>query len=571
MPANRPRDLSPQQLGFTPQRAVPWLNPRLLAGTGVRTVFSDLFGAYFDMRELQAVFGDTRHVYSGAAELWLDYTADVGDGFDATYSIATLMARPTLEIRRPDGQPLELPRGDVLVLGGDQVYPTASGPAYGDRWKGPYTAAIPVPAPFTPDLFALPGNHDWYDGLTAFLRLFAQSDSIGGWQTRQQRSYFVLALPHRWWLYAIDTQLDVYIDKPQLRYFTAAAQELRPDDRVILCAARPTWVISQQSPDAYDSVDYFIRTIVEPTGARIPVMLSGDAHHFARYTGSGPDGRGRELVTCGGGGAYLVGTAHLPTRITVPPTTTLTRQASAPQTYDLAATFPTRDKSRALGWRIFWRLSWRNPGLLVLLGLMQTLLMFALRTAHGRWLNAPIAVAVAAVLVGTVLFATVTALDRTKFRHWVAAVLHAVPHVALGLVGTAAWTALPLAHLPNPWSIVLGFVVYGPVIALIDSWVVGAYLVVASRFQINVNELYAGLGIEDFKSFLRLHIAGDGSLTIYAVAVDTVATKWRADPDAPEAAPWIVPTVPLSARLAEPPVTVRTVSTAAGWGTTPPR
>ena len=83
-----------------------------------------------------------------------------------------------------------------------------------------------------------------------------------------------------------------------------------------------------------------------------------------------------------------------------------------------------------------------------------------------------------------------------------------------------------------------------------------SYLIVASRFHVNVNELYAGLGIEDVKSFLRLHIASDGSLTIYPVAVDVVATQWRADPDAPDDAPWIVPTQPLSARLVEPPITV---------------
>ena len=556
MRENRPRDLSPQQLGFTPQRAVPWLNPRLLAGTGVRTVFSDLFGAYLDKREMQAVLGENRHEYSDADELWLDYTADVGDGFDATYSIASLIARPRLTVPGPAGSTLELPRGDVLLLGGDQVYPTASGKAYGDRWKGPYKAALPVKSPDTPDLYALPGNHDWYDGLTAFLRLFAQGDCIGGWQTRQQRSYFALELPHRWWLFAIDTQLDVYIDKPQLRYFTTAAKDLMPDNRVIVCAPRPTWVISHQSPDAYDSLDYFIRTIVEPTGARVPIMLSGDAHHYARYSGAGPDGRGRELITCGGGGAYLVGTAHLPGRIAVPPPATLTRRASSPQSYELASTFPTPGQSRALRWRIFWRLPTRNPGLLVLLGLMQTLLMFALRTAHGRWLNAPIAVAVAAVLTGTILFATVTALDRTKVRHWVAALLHAVPHVLLGLAGTAVWTALPLSQLPNPWSILLAIVVYGPVIAVLDSWIVGIYLIVAGRFQVNVNELYAGLGIEDVKSFLRLHIARDGSLFIHPIAVDVVATRWRADPDGPEDAPWIVPTQPLEARLVEAPITV---------------
>ena len=109
MGETRPRDFSPQELGFTPQRAVPWLNPRLLAGTGVRTLFSDLFGAYLDKREMQAVLGENRHDYSAADELWIDYTADVGDGFDATYSIASLIARPTLEVPGPDGSPHVLP------------------------------------------------------------------------------------------------------------------------------------------------------------------------------------------------------------------------------------------------------------------------------------------------------------------------------------------------------------------------------------------------------------------------------------------------------------------------------
>ena len=63
----------------------------------------------------------------------------------------------------------------MLVMGGDQVYPTASNAAYEDRCKGPYQAALPEPPPNgSPTLYAVPGNHDWYDGLTAFLRLFAR-------------------------------------------------------------------------------------------------------------------------------------------------------------------------------------------------------------------------------------------------------------------------------------------------------------------------------------------------------------------------------------------------------------
>src|SRR5437016_1084882 len=82
-----------------------------------------------------------------------------------------------------------------------------------------------------PDLYAVPGNHDWYDGLSAFLNLFCwrQIDGpwstarsghmIGGWHTKQLRSYFALALPHNWWLWGIDIQLTNYIDQQQIDFF----------------------------------------------------------------------------------------------------------------------------------------------------------------------------------------------------------------------------------------------------------------------------------------------------------------------------------------------------------------
>ena len=49
----------------------------------------------------------------------------------------------------------------------------------------------------------MPGNHDWYDGLKAFRRLFCTGRSIGAWRTRQERSYFACRLTHGWWLLAV--------------------------------------------------------------------------------------------------------------------------------------------------------------------------------------------------------------------------------------------------------------------------------------------------------------------------------------------------------------------------------
>jgi len=553
--------MDPEQLGFTPRRGVPWLSPLLLAGTAVRVVLAELFGAYLDKRELQSAFEprmfDERPDGADTGEVWFDYVADLGDGFNATYSIAYLLAQPTLAV---DGH--VLPRGQALVMGGDQVYPTASGQQYEDRFKGPYEAAMPIPPPTgrRPTMYALPGNHDWYDGLTAFLRIFARAGaSVGGWRTCQNRSYFAIQLPHRWWLLAIDAQIDAYIDDPQLRYFREVAAFLHPGDRVIVCPPNPTWVEAAHDPHAYDTLDYFLRTVIAPTGAEVRVMISGDLHHYNRYTG--PD---KELITCGGGGAYLYPTHHLPGRIDVPPKKTLVRKASPSQEYTLAATFPTKRRSRQLAAGVFARLPWRNLPFVSFLGLVHLLLMLALAGAaqqlsgiEQRLFSIPVILMAVIVLGGNIAFAMPPAAGRRKTKHWVLGSAHGFAHIALGIAGTWAWLRLPFHDLPWPLPLVVAALLYLPVAGLLASQIVAGYLLVASAFDVNVNELFAAQGIFDEKSFLRLHLDRDGMLTIYPIAVDRVSRKWRAAPEDPPEKPWIEPVQPLKPRLAEPPVRIR--------------
>ena len=130
----RPHSFDPQQLGFTPRGPVPWLSPGQLAVTALRVVLSEWFGAYLDKRELQqALPGTVFDEGAGEPEAWIDYVADLGDGFHPTYTIAYLLAQPCLTV---DGR--ELPRGRMLMMGGDEVYPTPSNQQYEDRTKGPY-------------------------------------------------------------------------------------------------------------------------------------------------------------------------------------------------------------------------------------------------------------------------------------------------------------------------------------------------------------------------------------------------------------------------------------------------
>jgi hypothetical protein len=561
LPTRRPRPatLDPLELGFKPQKPVPWLAPLLLLSTGVRTLLAILFGAYLDKRELQnALPGDVIVEPGIDGELWLDYIADLGDGFDATYSMAYLLVQPRLVV---DGRPL--PRGQVLVMGGDQVYPTASAPAYEDRCKGPYTAALPCPpAAGRPSLYAVPGNHDWYDGLTAFLRLFArQRDAtIGGWRTRQSRSYFAVRLPGDWWLYALDEQFGAYLDDPQLTYFEEAARQLGPTDKVILAVPEPSWVKAVDTPQAYDAVDYFVRTIIAPTGARVRMMVSGDMHHYARYSGGD-----RQLVTCGGGGAYLYPTHHLPPSIDVPPRDTMVRKSSLTREYQLAATYPEATTSRRMGWGIFGRLPTRNKGFATLLGGLHVLLMLAMagiaaqRTDETglRLFSIPLMVVVAITLLGAAFFAKPPSESgKRNVRHWVLGTSHGLLHIGLAVLGTWAWLQFPFADWPWPLNFFVAVLIYGPIAGLVASQLAATYLLVAGAFGVNLNELFAGQGIEDAKSFLRMHIAADGSLTVYPIAVDRVCHGWRPDPDGPDETPWIAPTEELRYRLAEPPFTL---------------
>ncbi|MFY1688431.1 metallophosphoesterase family protein [Plantactinospora sp. WMMB782] len=557
----RPGSLDPRELGFTPQRPVPWLAPLLLISTGLRTLLALLFGAYLDKRELQGSLPGTVSRQVGPdGDLWLDFVADLGDGFNATYSVAYLLSRRDLEV---DGH--RLPRGQMLLMGGDQVYPTASGEAYENRCKGPYQAALPQPPTDGPPpaLYAVPGNHDWYDGLTAFLRLFVRSrdDNVGGWRTPQSRSYFAVELPAGWWLFGLDGQSGAYLDDPQLRYFEEAAQALTAESRVIIAVPEPSWVKAVDKPHEYDTIDYFIRTIVAPTGAQVRLLLSGDLHHYARYTG--PD---RDLVTCGGGGAYLYPTHKLPDRIEVPPKDTLVRRASTSQAYELAGRYPDAARSRRYGWGIFGRLPLRNPGFSTLLGGLHILLMLAMagvvaprsEATAQRLFSIPLAVMLLVTVLGAVFFAKPpSATGKRHARHWILGLCHGFAHVGLAAAGTWLWLQLFFHAWPWPMSVVAAAVVYGPIAGLVASQLTALYLLVAGSFGVNLNELFAGQGIEDAKCFLRLHIAADGTLTGYPVAIDRICRRWRADPGGAPDDAWLAPDQPLTYRLAEAPFRLR--------------
>ena len=527
---------------FTPQPATRWLRPGLLLHVSKRAVVSALLGEYNDKRELMGTIRADGHLdLSGPGELWFDYVADTGDGYPATHAVASLLARPALEVALRDGSgAVALPRGRLLVMGGDECYPAASVDSYEDRLIGPYRAALPEVPGEAPYLQAVPGNHDWYDGLTAFMRTFCQGRWIGGWRSRQARSYFATKLSDGWWLWGIDIQFDTYLDEAQLTYFRALAEHLGEGDAVVLCSAKPSWVsATDQDPEAYATLDFFERTVIRPRGATVRLALSGDRHHYARYAAAD----GAQKVTAGGGGAYLSATHHLPERLLVPPPDSTARGRSAPVPYWREARYPAAGDSRRLGLGIL-RLPFSTPTFAALLGTVYVLLALAVGAAlgvpaHGlaagwRAMSAAlhrasypdlagglIAGLPALVLALVVVLAAVAFTKRRTPRGWAAGTLHGLAHLALALGVVAAAAALtgPLPGSPGLLAMLaLVFAAGG----LLAAELVAVYLLAADLLGINTNELFAAQAIPHRKNFLRLCLRPDGTLTLYPIGIPRV-------------------------------------------------
>ncbi|MGZ4703888.1 MAG: hypothetical protein ACXWCM_03380 [Acidimicrobiales bacterium] len=293
---------------------VGWFDPRLLLQTAFVTGLGMVFGAYADKRDTfplrdqlrpcdDAPFPD--HTTEKEEGTWLDFVADIGDGFGPTYAVARALATPSLTVA---GLSEPLPRGELLVMGGDEVYPAASKSRYENQAIGPYTLAAESADPDTAtqeggnpvELVALPGNHDWYDGLTTFLHAFAPGNRFGVWRTYAKRSYWARALPEGWSIFGVDAQLGGWIDSAQLQYFVDLVTEIdeamaeqaaddpstSPQAKVIVCWSTPVWLDAQDEPAGLENLDAFQDALgLASRRVAIEVVLTGDLHHYDALRG----------------------------------------------------------------------------------------------------------------------------------------------------------------------------------------------------------------------------------------------------------------------------------------------
>jgi hypothetical protein len=604
-----------EELLFEPRKMVGWFDPAQLVGTGIKAMLSGIFGAYADKREVQAALyrpdgKDPFHHYENEDEIWFDFVADLGDGFDSTYTIARLLAENELQLK---GSPEPMPRGRIVVLGGDQVYPTAKREEYRDRFECPYRFAFPwtpADAEKAPHLFAIPGNHDWYDGLTSFTRLFCQQRWIGGWKTRQARSYFALRLPHNWWLWGIDIQLEADVDRPQLEYFQSIAK--RPDfkgARIILCTGAPSWVATlKEGPEAYQNLGVFENTVVHENGGRVVLTLTGDLHHYCRYRNGDATS---QKITAGGGGAYLYGTHHLPDSLELDDV----EDDKPPVKYTRAEVYPDFPTSRRLSLAGLLRFPFRNWKFSLLLGAFYALNAWIVQSASEKYgvtllgqlalapfslsglkealwdavrvlAHSPASVAFSLLLLGGLIaFA-----DGNKKRiKCLVGGIHALLHLALNVVlswifvrisvtsyhyGSLFW---PADRKPIPSGVAEDILAeslrhtlfFSAEMLIIGSLLAGflfsVYLVVGDLiFGLHTNEAFSSQSISDYKNFLRLHVDKNGRLRVFPIGIDTVCKDWKYKPGATNGAPFYEPddrAIAESAHLIEDPISFEPPST----------
>src|SRR5262245_63344603 len=175
---------------------VPWASPAVIKRAAVRAVLGPLFGRFADKRDVVALADPDPAANvprEDPGDGWFDFVADTGEGFDSTYTVARIASADALPAGVvPAERDLRLPRGRILVFGGDEVYPYAEPWAYRDRLQAPWNMALPRGGDDVPrgSVYAIPGNHDWYDGLSSFLRVFEAGKTVGSRRVEQQRSYF---------------------------------------------------------------------------------------------------------------------------------------------------------------------------------------------------------------------------------------------------------------------------------------------------------------------------------------------------------------------------------------------
>ena len=446
--------------------------------------------------------------------IWMDFVADTGDDVSVSEAVARLVFADYRA--EHEGEEIDLPRGHVPFLGGDLAYPVATVREITRRLITPWNRVLEACADDVPRLLlAVPGNHDWYDGLDGFARLcqapcdfetpaprdetlhpepsefpvlaWAEAFSRGvavrkpgalalfGYYPVQRTSYFRVALTEHVELWGVDRQLK-QIDRRQREYFRSSATAT---PLVVLPDPARAWGETRAHGAAS------LRAIGVDPKAQRAYVLAGDVHHYERSR----EGDSVHVVA-GGGGAFLHG-----------------GRVASGGAYTIDAQFP--------GAKASWSLLKRLP-LHVALGRAGWLLTsgFAIMQAAGlaAYARRDLKIATTIAIVEILLVALSSALLVGWRRHRVHRVLPFAAAIGVFVGGLPLAIGIAFDHVG---ALALGDGRGGSALSVAIAWTLatllagagfGVMLAVIARLGLNHAQPFAALGLPTHKHFTRMRI-----------------------------------------------------------------
>jgi Calcineurin-like phosphoesterase len=251
---------------------------------------------------------------------------DTGEGDMSQYAVVPCL------MARSEGT-------DFAVIASDVIYPEGEIDGYADKFFRPYQG---YPKP----IYALPGNHDWYDDLNGFMRIFcaapepppeprvplwplrpwlrsliwrrsgpADEAALAAGQALRGRPEQQAVQPGPYWMIdtpslriiAIDPGIGGRLDAAQGEWFRRVSAGSKPK---LLITGKPIYRDNRHYPcpiEGGGTVDDVAR---DPRRGFVAV-IGGDIHNYQRYPVQVGD-RVLHYFVAGGGGAFMHATHQIP-------------------------------------------------------------------------------------------------------------------------------------------------------------------------------------------------------------------------------------------------------------------
>ncbi len=510
--------------------------------------------------------------------VWIDFVADTGDDRDVSAAVGAMLSA-TYDVEGEDGTRLLLPRGDVLVFGGDVSYPVATADEIYKRLVLPWNEQLRKVGASARKrvVLGVPGNHDWYDGLDGFGRLFRRRydepfraddrdpTSRIGKTMRKRPGRKVGLVARQLHLDEVGGLYRIVVDASKSIRAFFKGTPIKRRRRLVLRGYEPVqeasyfalpltpglelWGADRQlgAVDFRQRAFFTRRRKQDPTrailftagdpalaygvrndpGAKMlaacrlslerdrVLYLAGDFHHYERRN------LGKSIhVIAGGGGAFLHGTRIAP------------YPKGAPD-----VVYPSAQASRKLALQVPLRLMFGRGGFVVHLALA-LLASIELGAAHEGTTSLVVTSTVISAVLALVLYFTAHQGEAKKRI----AMLAAPFGVALGVLPMALHLALPAARggvgLASDSAVILTS-------ALVGALVFGLYLTALAVLGLEHQQAFTVLGHPGFKHFVRLCIHPDGKVEAWTIGKDDmlaagdpyVIDRFTWDPGPPPPAP----------------------------------